>query len=111
MGAARPRRDARLRAVPEADPALLVEDTVEFPVQVNGKVRSRITVPPSPTTDAVRAAALADPRLKELLGGAEPRKVIVVPGRTINIVVLSALAEVPLDISSLLRRPRNVLVP
>ena len=72
--------------IPEADPALLVEDTVEYPIQVNGKVRSRITVPAGAGQDEVRTAALADPKLVELLGGAEPRKVIVVPGRLVNVV-------------------------
>jgi leucyl-tRNA synthetase len=43
-------------AFPVADPALLVEDTIEYPVQVNGKVRSRITVPPMPTTATMQAA-------------------------------------------------------
>jgi len=71
---------------PEADPALLVEDTAEYPIQVNGKVRSRITVPATAGQDDVRAAALADPRVVELLDGAEPRKVIVVPGRLVNVV-------------------------
>jgi leucyl-tRNA synthetase len=71
---------------PVADEALLVEDTVEYPIQVNGKVRSRITVPASATDDEVRAAALVDPKVAELLEGAEPRKVIVVPGRLVNLV-------------------------
>jgi leucyl-tRNA synthetase len=71
---------------PEADQALLVEDTAEYPIQVNGKVRSRITVPASATEDDVRVAALADAKVGELLGGAEPRKVIVVPGRLVNVV-------------------------
>ena len=71
---------------PVADPALLVDDTVEYPIQVNGKVRSRITVAADADQDAVQAAALADERIVELLGGGEPRKVIVVPGRMVNIV-------------------------
>ena len=71
---------------PEADPALLVEDTTEYPIQVNGKVRSRITVPATADEDEVRGAALADPKVTELLAGAEPRKVIVVPGRLVNVV-------------------------
>ncbi|HEX4490539.1 MAG TPA: leucine--tRNA ligase [Acidimicrobiia bacterium] len=71
---------------PVADEALLVEETAEYPIQVNGKVRSRITVPASASDDEVRAAALADPKVVELLEGAEPRKVIVVPGRLVNIV-------------------------
>ena len=71
---------------PVADPALLVDDTVEYPIQVNGKVRSRITVAADADQAAVQAAALADERIVELLGGGEPRKVIVVPGRMVNIV-------------------------
>ena len=71
---------------PEADPALLVEDSVEYPIQVNGKVRSRITVPAVAGEDDVRTAALGDAKVVELLAGAEPRKVIVVPGRLVNIV-------------------------
>ncbi|GAA4766022.1 leucine--tRNA ligase [Actinomycetospora chibensis] len=71
---------------PEADPALLVEDSTEYPIQVNGKVRSRITVPATAGQDEVRDAALADPKVAELLAGAEPRKVIVVPGRLVNVV-------------------------
>jgi leucyl-tRNA synthetase len=71
---------------PEADPELLVEDTVEYPIQVNGKVRARITVPAAADQDEVRATALADPKVVDLLAGAEPRKVIVVPGRLVNVV-------------------------
>jgi leucyl-tRNA synthetase len=74
-------------AFPTADPALLIEDNIELPIQINGKVRSRITIAASADDETVRAAALADPRTREFLAGAEPRKVIVVPGRTINIVV------------------------
>jgi leucyl-tRNA synthetase len=71
---------------PVADPELLVEDTVEYPIQVNGKVRSRISVPAAAGEDDVRTAALADTKVVELLAGAEPRKVIVVPGRLVNVV-------------------------
>ncbi len=74
-------------AFPEADPALLVAETVEYPVQVNGKVRSRITVPADADQVAVTEAALADDKVRAALGGAEPRKVIVVPGRLVNLVV------------------------
>jgi leucyl-tRNA synthetase len=73
--------------LPEADPAYLVEDTVEYPIQVNGKVRGHITVPADADRDAVEAAALADAKVVALLGGATPKKVIVVPGRMVNLVV------------------------
>ena len=75
------------RPFPVADDKLLVEDTVEIPVQVNGKVRARITVPADTPEAMVRKTALNDQRVAELIGDAEPRKVIVVPGKLINIVV------------------------
>ncbi|SDP75611.1 leucyl-tRNA synthetase [Actinopolyspora xinjiangensis] len=71
---------------PEADEQYLVDDTIEYPIQFNGKVRSRMTVSATAEQDEIRAAALADSRVVELLGGAEPRKVIVVPGRLVNVV-------------------------
>ncbi|MBV8291032.1 MAG: leucine--tRNA ligase, partial [Mycobacterium sp.] len=72
---------------PVADPDYLVEDTVEYPVQVNGKVRGRITVPADADADAVEAAALADEKVQTSLAGATPKKVIVVDGRLVNLVV------------------------
>ena len=71
---------------PVADPALLVAETVEVPVQVNGKVRSRIVVAADADQAATEAAALADPKVQAALGGNAPKKVIVVPGRMVNIV-------------------------
>ncbi|MCX2964814.1 leucine--tRNA ligase [Gordonia aquimaris] len=70
---------------PEPDPQWLVEDTIEIPIQVKGKVRSRITVAADADEATVRAAALADEKIAPLLDG-EPRKVIVVPGRMVNVV-------------------------
>jgi leucyl-tRNA synthetase len=72
---------------PTADERYLVDDTVEIPVQVNGKVRGRITVAADADQSACEAAALADDKVVAALGGATPKKVIVVPGRMINIVV------------------------
>jgi leucyl-tRNA synthetase len=72
---------------PQADERYLVADTVEYPIQVNGKVRARVTVAASATSDDVRYAALAEPRVVELLEGTQPRKVIVVPGRLVNLVI------------------------
>jgi leucyl-tRNA synthetase len=71
---------------PVADEKWLVEDTVEYPIQVNGKVRSRITVPADADREAIEAAALADEKIAALLEGAAPRKVIVVPGKMVNVV-------------------------
>jgi leucyl-tRNA synthetase len=72
---------------PVADPAYLTEDTVEYPVQVNGKVRGRISVPADADADALEAAALADEKVTAFLAGATPKKVIVVAGRLVNLVV------------------------
>jgi len=71
---------------PVANPALLVADTVEYPVQVNGKVRSRITVAADATDEAVQEHAMADEKVQAALAGAAPKKVIVISGRMVNIV-------------------------
>ncbi len=72
---------------PQADQQYLVDDTVVFPVQVNGKVRGKVTVPAAASKDAVEAAALADEKVLAFLDGATPKKVIVVPGKLVNLVV------------------------
>jgi leucyl-tRNA synthetase len=72
---------------PVADPALLVDDTVEVPVSINGKVRSQVVVASDASADRIEAVALADEKIVAHLAGALPRKVIVVPGRMVNIVV------------------------
>jgi leucyl-tRNA synthetase len=74
-------------AFPEADPALLVDETVEIPVQVNGKLRSRIHVAAGLDRGALEAAARADGKVADLLDGRTVRKVIAVPDRLINFVV------------------------
>ncbi len=71
---------------PRYDPALAREDEVEVPVQVNGKLRSKLKVPAGTAESALREAALADGRVKELIAGKQVRKVIVVPGKLVNIV-------------------------
>ncbi|OBI44292.1 leucine--tRNA ligase [Mycobacterium kyorinense] len=72
---------------PIADPAYLVEDTVEYPVQVNGKVRGKVVVAADADADTLEAAALADEKVQAFLNGATPKKVIVVAGRLVNLVV------------------------
>jgi leucyl-tRNA synthetase len=72
---------------PVSDSAYLVDDTVEYPVQVNGKVRGRVVVAADADKDTVQAAALADEKVQAFLAGAAPRKIIVVPGRMVNLVV------------------------
>jgi leucyl-tRNA synthetase len=73
---------------PEADPAWLVDETVEIPVQFNGKVRARIQVPADADGEAIEALARADAQVATLLAAnGAVRKVVVVPGRLINFVV------------------------
>ncbi len=76
-----------LETFPEADPALLVDDTIEIPVQVNGKVRGRIQVARGADREALEAAARADAGVAALLAAGTVRKVIVVPDRLVNFVV------------------------
>ena len=71
---------------PTYDPALLVMDEVEYPVQVNGKLRDKITVSKDAPPADVEAAVLALPKVAEHTAGKTIRKVIVVPGRLVNIV-------------------------
>ncbi len=71
---------------PSFDPALLVEDTLEIPVQVNGKLRARVTVSQTASKDEIEAAALADPKLVAFLEGKTIRNVIVVPKKLVNVV-------------------------
>ncbi len=72
---------------PEHDEAMLASALVEIVVQVNGKVRGRVMTAPDADEDALRSAALADPAVVEALQGKEPRKVIAVKGRLVNLVV------------------------
>jgi leucyl-tRNA synthetase len=74
-------------AWPKYDPALTKEDTIEVPVQVNGKLRSKVTVPADADQAALESAARADERIRSLIEGKQVRKVIVVPKKLVNIVV------------------------
>lgn len=72
---------------PETEAALLVEDEMTLPVQINGKKRADVTVPRDADAKAVEAATLALEAVQKVLEGKAPRKVIVVPGRIVNLVV------------------------
>src|SRR5271165_3289576 len=72
---------------PKYDPALAKEDQVEMAVQVNGKIRTRITVPADAEEAQIRETALADEKIKSAIAGKEVVKVLVVKGRLVNIVV------------------------
>ena len=72
---------------PVADPALLVSETVTLPIQINGKRRSEVTVPADADSSVVEEVVLADEAVVRALAGAAPKKLIVVPGRIVNVVV------------------------
>ena len=72
---------------PEFDEQWLVDDTVEVPVQINGKVKARIDVATDATKEDLEAAALADERVADLVAGKNVVKVIAIPGRMVNLVV------------------------
>jgi len=72
---------------PEFDPEMAKEDEITLVVQVNGKVRDRLTVSASISEDQARELALASEAAKRFIGDGEPREVIVIPGRLVNIVV------------------------
>ncbi len=72
---------------PQVDPAALRRETVEVPVQVNGKLRSRLYLAPDAGREEMEQAALADEKVRELLAGKDPRRVVVVPGRLVNVVL------------------------
>ena len=71
---------------PEADPALLVDDTVTIAIQVNGKLRATIQLPKDAPANTVEALALEQPQVIAFLDGKAPRKVVVVPNRIVNVV-------------------------
>jgi leucyl-tRNA synthetase len=72
---------------PAADPALVKDDVVEVPVQVNGKLRSRVTVAAGADSATTEAAARGDAKIAETLDGKTIVKVVVIPGKLVNFVV------------------------
>jgi leucyl-tRNA synthetase len=72
---------------PKFDPALLIEDTLEIPVQVNGKLRDVIKVPANADNATLEAAAKASEKVQQFIAGKTIKKVIVVPKKLVNIVV------------------------
>jgi leucyl-tRNA synthetase len=72
---------------PAVDEAATKEDSIDLPVQINGKVRDKITVPAEATEDEIKSAALASAGVVKSLEGKEPKKVIVVKGRLVSVVV------------------------
>ncbi len=72
---------------PKADPAMLASDHVTLPIQINGKRRAEISVPKDMSLADVEKLVLADETVVKVLAGAMPKKLIVVPGRIVNVVV------------------------
>ncbi|QKQ26122.1 class I tRNA ligase family protein [Candidatus Reidiella endopervernicosa] len=78
--------DILTAAWPAVDEAALVKDSIELVVQVNGKVRSQINVAANADKDSIEEAALADEKVQSFIDGKTIRKIIVVPGRLVNVV-------------------------
>ena len=72
---------------PEADPRWLVDESVEVPVQVNGKIREKLQVAPDIEENAIRELALASDKVQAHISGKEMVKFIYIPGRMVTIVV------------------------
>jgi leucyl-tRNA synthetase len=72
---------------PEPDPAALEQDEVELVVQVNGKLRGSIRVPKAADRAAIEELARANPNVQRFVAGHSVKKVVVVPGRLVNLVV------------------------
>jgi len=72
---------------PTPDPAMLVEDSVTLPIQINGKRKAEISVPKDMAKEEVEKLALAHDAVVKALAGGQPKKLIVVPGRIINVVI------------------------
>jgi leucyl-tRNA synthetase len=79
--------DILTAAWPEALDAALVQDELELVLQVNGKMRGNIKVPASADKVAIEQAAVAHEAVQKQLNGGAPKKVIVVPGRLVNVVI------------------------
>ncbi|MBA3650681.1 MAG: class I tRNA ligase family protein [Chthoniobacterales bacterium] len=71
---------------PQYGEEFLVESEVEIPLQVNGKVRDRVTVPIDATSADLEAIALANTRVQEFIAGKTVRKVVVIPKKLVNVV-------------------------
>jgi leucyl-tRNA synthetase len=74
------------QAWPSFDPALVVAEMIELPVQVDGKLRDKLTVAPDTAPEEIERQALASERVQVYLKGRAPRKVVQIPGRLVNIV-------------------------
>ena len=83
----RPGSDMLDQPFPKADPSALVQDEIEIVIQVNGKLRGNLTVAKTADKATLEQLALAHPAVEKQLAGAAPKKIVIVPGRLVNIVV------------------------
>ena len=72
---------------PEPDPAALVQDEINYVVQVNGKVRGQVIVPADSTEEYIRQETITNEKVERFIQGKDIKKIIIVPGRLVNIVV------------------------
>jgi leucyl-tRNA synthetase len=79
--------DVMAASWPDPDPAALEQEEVELVVQVNGKLRGSIRVPKAADRGAIEGLALANPNVQKFVAGQNVKKVVVVPGRLVNLVV------------------------
>jgi len=82
------RGDVTQQSWPVYDERLLIEDEVEIVIQINGKLRDRVKMPIVATEEELKAVALSNPKVQDRIAGKEVRKVIVVPKKLVNIVVI-----------------------
>ena len=85
--ALKPGADAAQAAFPQVDETALVQDEIELMIQVNGKLRGSLKVPATADKAGIEAAALGSEAAIKFMEGKPPKKVVVVPGRLVNIVV------------------------
>ncbi|MFL6500841.1 MAG: leucine--tRNA ligase [Candidatus Udaeobacter sp.] len=81
------REDVTQQSWPDYDEGLLIEDEVEIVIQINGKLRDRITMPIGATDEELKAVALSNAKVQDRIAGKIVRKLIVVPKKLVNIVV------------------------
>jgi leucyl-tRNA synthetase len=74
------------QAWPEADPAIAAAETLELPVQVDGKLRDRLVITPDTSSEEIERLALASEHVQRYLAGRPPMRVIQIPGRLVNVV-------------------------
>jgi leucyl-tRNA synthetase len=82
------RGDVSQQSWPAYDERLLIEDEVEIVIQINGKLRDRVKMPIVATEEELKVVALSNPKVQERIAGKAVRKVIVVPKKLVNIVVI-----------------------